>query len=726
MRWGLRAGVVLSLLIGAFGLQQQAYRQPQANLLSLAPLQFAGFYGLESSDTLPGSAGAARRSLRWTAADSAFTINPRLAGNGVIRMEYLIPPPGGTVQIALNQQHLIDLVPAPALRVAHLFVPPGTDIALHQTSPFQRDGRELGMIATDIQWVGVSGPLWQSGLRLPCTLGLLGLLGWLCGWRWWLTGSLGLAMLVSVGMIGRWLPWDSLAMQPALQQLLGAACLGAGMWRLGRRLRWASAGRWLALGWCILTVLFWTPRIDVDGVGYYAYVRSLLVDGDLRFANEFDPALTPLRGNAGLASAATPTGYTPNPWSIGPALVWTPFWLIGDGLTWVGQQAGSDWQRDGYAPPYIHMTMFASALAGLLTLIGAYRLAQRWVTPEAAALIALTIYLGSSLLFYAQLEGSFAHSLTTAASTWFILASFAVHEAPTRRSWLRLGLSGGLMILLYWISAILVIFPALLLLPQAIKSLGQRQKLIGLAAGAASAGAVALLVFVPQMLIWNIVYGSWLTIPQGSSFVTPGTNHLATMLGGSLYGMVWWTPALLVGLLGIGVLALRQRWLGLVCGATVVIYLLYNARLPDWHGSGGFGLRRMTTLTPLAVMGLAALAQRLRRWPQLLAASGGALAVWGLHMLVRYATYQLPHGVYELLDLPIRAIIFPPQAFPAQAARDLAANGFIGRLIQSPTLAASLTLASCGVILGGVLWAWRHEQRRQVRMTKPSHGADEV
>ncbi len=109
----------------------------------------------------------------------------------------------------------------------------------------------------------------------------------------------------------------------------------------------------------------------------------------------------------------------------------------------------------------------------------------------------------------------------------------------------------------------------------------------------------------------------------------------------------------------------------------------------------------------LPPIGLAALAHRLRCWPQLLVASGSALAIWGLHLLVRYATYQLPHGVYVLRDLPLRAILFPQQVFPTQATADLVAHGFMGRLLFNPTLAGLLTLASCGVMLSAVLWYGR-------------------
>src|SRR5258708_39515324 len=59
-----------------------------------------------------------------------------------------------------------------------------------------------------------------------------------------------------------------------------------------------------------------------DGLGYYAWLRSLLVDGDWSFDNEFD------EHNA-LADCVPPPhwrtelGYRKNIWSVGPACVWS-------------------------------------------------------------------------------------------------------------------------------------------------------------------------------------------------------------------------------------------------------------------------------------------------------------------------------------------------------------------------------------------------------------------
>ncbi len=69
----------------------------------------------------------------------------------------------------------------------------------------------------------------------------------------------------------------------------------------------------------------------------------------------------------------------------------------------------------------------------------------------------------------------------------------------------------------------------------------------------------------------------------------------------------------------------------------LLAYFLYNAWLPDWHGSGAFGLRRLTLLAPWCMLGLALMFDALRRWQTLLPAIPAALMVsWATLVLIRY------------------------------------------------------------------------------------------
>src|SRR5262249_49506744 len=135
---------------------------------------------------------------------------------------------------------------------------------------------------------------------------------------------------------------------------------GGSRWlqRSGQGWRWAAA---LML---LLIVLLFTPGMSADGVEYYAYVRSLAVDHDIEFTNELKGPEVPFeRVPEWLATNRSPTGYAQNLASVGPAIIWAPFYLLGSLIVRAGNAFGADWTTDGYSLPYIAMINLASAVS---------------------------------------------------------------------------------------------------------------------------------------------------------------------------------------------------------------------------------------------------------------------------------------------------------------------------------------------------------------------------
>ena len=87
----------------------------------------------------------------------------------------------------------------------------------------------------------------------------------------------------------------------------------------------------------LLALPLFTPRVyGADEIKYFATLRSLLVDRDLHYENEYahfierDPV-----AHAGLVpfrDGATATGYRLNDAPIGTALLWAPFYIAADGV----------------------------------------------------------------------------------------------------------------------------------------------------------------------------------------------------------------------------------------------------------------------------------------------------------------------------------------------------------------------------------------------------------
>src|SRR3981081_4108714 len=84
----------------------------------------------------------------------------------------------------------------------------------------------------------------------------------------------------------------------------------------------------------LLSLPLVNPTVHGDGVGYYAYARASLIQHNLRFeedwrhANKYFSQARTLPNGQLNPSEYTETGYVSNLFTIGPAMLWTPFLLV--------------------------------------------------------------------------------------------------------------------------------------------------------------------------------------------------------------------------------------------------------------------------------------------------------------------------------------------------------------------------------------------------------------
>src|ERR1044071_8094987 len=110
-----------------------------------------------------------------------------------------------------------------------------------------------------------------------------------------------------------------------------------------------------------------------DAAYYYAYLPSLVLDGDLDFANQYNVTQNWYR------LGPTPLGRPGNVFGIGPAVFSLPAFVVGHGLAIA---AGA--RRDGFSGWETTPVLWASIAASLGALVIAARLAARHVAVPAA------------------------------------------------------------------------------------------------------------------------------------------------------------------------------------------------------------------------------------------------------------------------------------------------------------------------------------------------------
>ncbi len=672
-----------------------------------------GFSAKEWSASLPGPAGPEAGTYRWMGASGTLLLGPVRGGQPLLlRLRMLsgrpaaAPLPEARILVRGEQVAVFSLsprlqeydlrLPAAALEGGMLRV--GLEVPTFQAPG---DDRDLGLVVESARLEAAGrlesawGALW--GLRPAYALAALALaLGaWALGSRFWRAWGLGAGLLAVVFGGAALRPEIVLRAGPTLALLLVLAAALVGLLRLLGR-RWERWARWmgehaqavLLVVFLLTTAASFFPHIEADGIEYYAYLRSLAFDGDLHFANELSPETPFPHVPYGLGAKKTPTGYEPNFASVGPAIVWAPFFAVGHLLALGGHALGLPWSLDGYSEPYVVLICFGSTLSALVTLLLGYDLVRRLYGRSLGLLATVATFCGTSLFYYAFYKPDFAHALAACGVTAFVALWVRTFGRRTLVQWLWLGLAAGFMSTLYWIDALFVVLPGmelLWLLAQRFRGQGPgargdeeagggggpRGRRSGIPASrgflflsGAIFAAAFILAFLPQMLVWKILYGRWLTVPQ-EGFATPSGFAGLELLLSPLHGLLPWTPLAVVGMVGLLILAWERRPWGAMALVGMAVFFLYNATLGSWHGGGYFGLRRLTNAYPFFLLGLAALLDRLRRWRPAAAVAAAALpAFWGLAVLLRFLAYTVPHYPQELEGLSLGEFLLAPDNLP--------------------------------------------------------------
>ena len=350
-------------------------------------------------------------------------------------------------------------------------------------------------------------------------------------------------------------------------------------------------------------------RLQSDGFYYFAYLRSLAFDRDVNFMNDY--RMLGL-GEKTYLFQPTRTGHAESAWTIGPAIVWSPFFAVGHLTASRLRASGVDVATDGTSYPYRQAICVASLFYGLVGCWFAYRFARlffpgRLVTPA----VVLTVT-GSFMLWYLVKEPSMTHAASMASVAGFMWMWAATAGGRRPRDWAILGLLIGLSALIRWQNLLFALLPGIdalrLLLTAWRKDDGAVLKQAAI--GSALFLACALVAFLPQMFAWRAIYGTLIARSPVGPQVRWADPHLVDILWSARNGLFSTSPLLYLGAIGLAIFALVRPAIGLPALAAAAVMVYFNACIQDWWGSAGFGGRRFDGLIPLFALGLAAFIDR--------------------------------------------------------------------------------------------------------------------
>ena len=259
-------------------------------------------------------------------------------------------------------------------------------------------------------------------------------------------------------------------------------------------------------------------------------------------------------GNQLHADQYTSTGYIGNLFTIGPAILWTPFFLLAHVTVLVADRFGGHIPADGFSLPYRVLVAFGTAFYGFCGLLLSYLLARKFLDPSWALLATLGIWAGSSLPVYMYFNPFWSH-----AQSAFVVALFLWywdHTRPNRTwgQWVLLGLISGLLVDVYFVNGVFLLIPFVESIQGYVKDLRSKDRAAVLHQFGANLLYLAAfgIVILPTLITRKIIFGGMFRF--GAYTVLPWNWRAPfwhSVLFSSDHGMLSWTPLLGFALLGL-------------------------------------------------------------------------------------------------------------------------------------------------------------------------------
>jgi len=413
----------------------------------------------------------------------------------------------------------------------------------------------------------------------------------------------------------------------------------------------------------LLSLPFLNPWVRGDGVGYYAFSRAPLIQHNLDFTEDYRHANETFRGprldenGQPRSDFRTSTGHLDNHFTVGPAILWTPFLLFTHAGVLLARALGSSVAPDGFSSPYRITMALATAFYGFLGLLLAFRLARQYVEERWALLATLSIWWASSLPVYMYFNPSWSHAHSAFAVALFVWYWHETRATRTLAEWFVLALIAGLMLNVYYPNAMLLSILAVEATPQYLSAFrrdsqasAENLHLSSLFFSHLLFAFVLLVSLLPTFITRYVIYGNALESGYYSlrDWLWSSPAFLSVLFS-SNHGLIAWTPVLLFSILGLFLFWRRTPRVGASFLVAFLVFYIFIACYPDWAGISSYGNRFFVSLTALFILGIAVLLDRFAQFFRSRKAAFAAasillafLALWNIGLMIQWGMHLVP------------------------------------------------------------------------------------
>ena len=385
--------------------------------------------------------------------------------------------------------------------------------------------------------------------------------------------------------------------------------------------------------------------ITSDGKAYYAWSRSIILDHDINFSNDYSIAYPPdpLPPEAG---QITPNGNVPNKYPIGLAIVETPGLLVGHLVALSHPSVPAN----GVSAPY-QIAVSASIL--LFALVGLWCLFRTAIMlgckPIHAALFSIASVVCTNFVHYVGKEPAMPHA---AGAAVVCLIGHEICRSGKRPEHITIwrtffwGVLLGLLLLIRNSNVFVLPFIGALLWNQKLLC---GRSLLSLGIGLT---VVGLLQPAVLYALWGELH---FTTYHSEGFFSESGGILGTLFS-HRHGLFIYHPwyGVLIALTALG---LKKPGLRLISASTLVSFLLLVIINGSWHCwwfGDSFGNRAFIELLPLLSISAALVLSQTQAQAKVLVSMiclAALFCVLNLHTWVGYLLHRYPHdGNHSIVE----------------------------------------------------------------------------
>ena len=338
-------------------------------------------------------------------------------------------------------------------------------------------------------------------------------------------------------------------------------------------------------------ILNWQSEIWADMAGYYVYLPAT-------FFYHFDASKTP-------PGIDEKTGYgffldrTHNKvvtgYFYGVSLLVSPFFFTAHAISLI---TGMD-EMGGFSWIYHKVFDVASVFYLVLGLFFLKRFLKNYFPEYLQYILILVTFLGTNLFYYSIEVTLMSHVYSFFAISVFLYAMKEFLKDKSRyRYFLLMAFAFGLMFIIRPTNCLIgVIFPFWDSLNR--KEILDRLKLIFHPKYILALLAIMFVMFIPQMVFWKIMRGTFLYLKYGEGFYFWNHPKLTEVWFSTLNGLVPWSPVTLLFIIGMFYMIFRRKQNGILILSFFLLISYMAAAYKFWYYGCAYGHRAFIEFLPV-------------------------------------------------------------------------------------------------------------------------------